>query len=229
MNGSQQRSILVIEDERRIADLIARGLTGAGYAVDAIPDGADGLARSRSAHYVGVVLDLLLPDADGFELLQELVGEKPGRPVVVVSGLSETDAKPRCLELGAADYVVKPFSVMELVDRIRARVEMSAGPGGRIMRVGPIRLDVVRKVADTGHGPVSLSGHEFAVLERLMAQPGHVCSRDGLLRHVWGSGNRSDLVDVCVGRLREKLGSGLIETVWWTGYRIDVLAEEEGS
>jgi CheY-like chemotaxis protein len=124
-----QRSILVIEDERRIADLIARGLIGAGYAVDAIPDGTDGLERSRSAHYVGVVLDLLLPDADGFELLQELVGEKPGRPVVVVSGLSEADAKPRCLELGAADYVVKPFSVMELVERIRARVEMSVGPG----------------------------------------------------------------------------------------------------
>jgi DNA-binding response OmpR family regulator len=221
-----QRSILVIEDERRIADLIVRVLTGAGYRVDATPDGASGIQRARSNHYAGVVLDLLLPDTDGFELLALLVGEKPGRPVVVVSALAEGDAKVRCLGLGAADYVAKPFSVGELVGSIRAGVDRSAGPGGRVMRVGPIRLDLVRRVVDTGRGAVSLSGHEFAVLQRMMARPGYVYSRRGLLEEVWGSSsdNRIDLVDVCVERLRAKLGSGLIETVWSTGYRIDVSA-----
>ena len=226
MNSSTQRSILVIEDERRIADLIVRGLTGAGYGVDATPDGAEGLQRARSNHYAGVVLDLLLPDTDGFELLAVLVGERPGRPVVVVSGLSEGDAKVRCLGLGAADYVAKPFSVGELVERIRAGIDTSAGPGGRIMRVGPIRLDLVRRVVDTGRGVVSLSGHEFAVLRSMMARPGHVYSRTRLLEEVWGSSSdsRSDLVDVCVERLRAKLGNEVIETVWSGGFRLDVAA-----
>jgi DNA-binding response OmpR family regulator len=230
MNVWAPRSILVIEDERRIADLIARGLSGAGYAVDARPDGASGLQRSRSTHHAGVVLDLLLPDADGFELLEALVDERPRRPVVVVSGVPAANAKARCLDIGAADYVTKPFTLAELVETIRARVDTSAGPGGRIMRVGPIRLDLVRRVVDTGRGTVSLSGHEFAVLRRLMARPGHVCSRDGLLQEVWGSSSksRSDLVDVCVDRLREKLGNASIETVWSSGYRIDVLAVDEG-
>jgi DNA-binding response OmpR family regulator len=229
MNGVRQRSILVIEDERRIADLIARGLAGAGYAVDATPDGGSGLQRARSNHYAGVVLDLVLPDTDGFELLALLVGEEPGRPVVVVSALTDGDAKIRCLALGAADYVAKPFGVEELVGRIRAGVDTSAGPGGRIMRIGPIRLDLVRRVVDTGRGAVSLSGHEFAVLQRMMARPGHVYTRTGLLEEVWGSSSDSpiDLVDVCVERLRAKLGSDVIQTVWSAGYRIDVAAMDE--
>ncbi len=224
MNGGRQRSILVIEDERRIADLIVRALAGAGYAVDATPDGGSGLRRARSNPYAGVVLDLVLPDTDGFELLALLVVEEPGRPVVVVSALTEGDAKVRCLALGAADYVAKPFGVEELVGRIRAGVDTLAGPGGRIMRIGPIRLDLVRRVVDTGRGAVSLSGHEFAVLQRMMARPGHVYSRTGLLEEVWGSSSdgRIDLVDVCVERLRAKLGSDVIETVWSVGYRLDV-------
>ena len=224
MNGGRQRSILVIEDERRIADLIVRALAGAGYAVDATPDGGSGLRRARSNAYAGVVLDLVLPDTDGFELLALLVVEEPGRPVVVVSALTEGDAKVRCLALGAADYVAKPFGVEELVGRIRAGVDTLAGPGGRIMRIGPIRLDLVRRVVDTGRGAVSLSGHEFAVLQRMMARPGHVYSRTGLLEEVWGSSSdgRIDLVDVCVERLRAKLGSDVIETVWSVGYRLDV-------
>jgi DNA-binding response OmpR family regulator len=229
MNGGRQRSILVIEDERRIADLIVRALAGAGYAVDATPDGGSGLRRARSNPYAGVVLDLVLPDTDGFELLALLLGEEPGRPVVVVSALTDGDAKVRCLALGAADYVAKPFGVEELVGRIRAGVDTSAGPGGRIMRIGPIRLDLVRRVVDTGRGAVSLSGHEFAVLQRMMARPGHVYSRTGLLEEVWGASShgRIDLVDVCVERLRAKLGSDFIETVWSAGYRIDVSVMDE--
>jgi two-component system, OmpR family, response regulator len=230
MNAWAPRSIQVIEDEPRIADLISRGLSGVGYAVDAIPDGTGGLQRTRSNHYAGVVLDLGLPDADGFELLGELVGERPGRPVVVVSALSAADAKVRCLDIGAVDYVTKPFSLGELVSKIRTRVDTAAGPGGRIMRVGPIRVDLDRRVVHTGRGPVSLSGHEFALLQRLLARPGHVCSRTGLLEEVWGSSSdkQSALVDDCVRRLRAKLGNELIETVWSAGYRIDVLAMDEG-
>jgi DNA-binding response OmpR family regulator len=225
-----RRSILVIEDERRIADLIARGLAGAGYTVDTTPDGVTGLRRSRSNHHDGVVLDLLLPDADGFELLHELVGEKPRRPVVVVSGLSEADTKVRCLGLGAADFVAKPFSVRDLVERIQARVHTAAGPGGRMISAGPISLDLARKIVDVGRGAVSLAGDEFALLQRLMARPGRVCSRDRLLEDVWGSPHegRGDLLDGCVERLRSKLGHEMIETVWSTGYRIDLSVREEG-
>jgi DNA-binding response OmpR family regulator len=224
------RSILVIEDERRIADLIARGLVGAGYAVETSTDGEIGLRRSRSNDYAGVVLDLVLPGADGFEILGELVEEKPQRPVIVVSGLFAAEAKVRCLDIGAIDYVTKPFSLAELVARIRARVDASGGPGDRILRVGPIRLDLVRRVVDTGRGAVPLSGREFALLQRLMARPGSVCSRRGLLEDVWGSSFdiRSNLVDVYVNRLRSKLGDELIETVRSTGYRIYVPTMDEG-
>lgn len=225
-----QRSVLVIEDERRVADVITRGLAGAGYAVDVAPDGASGIRRSRSNHHAGIVLDLLLPDTDGFELLQALVREKPGRPVVVVSAVSAAEAKRRCLGLGATDYVAKPFDLGALVERIRSCIETANGPGGRFMSVGPIRLDLVKRVVDTGQGAVSLSGHEFAILHRLMARPGHVFSRSGLLEEVWGSASDSpnDVVDVSVERLRVKLGNTLIESVWWAGYRIDAASMDEG-
>jgi DNA-binding response OmpR family regulator len=226
-----QRSILVIEDERRIADLIARGLAGAGYAVETTRDGTTGLERSRSNHHDGVVLDLLLPDADGFQLLPQLVGEESRRPVVVVSGLSEVGTKARCLGLGAADFVVKPFSVSDLVERIQVQVHTAAGPGGRMIRAGPISLDLVRRVVDVGSGAVSLAADEFALLQRLMARPGRVCSRHRLLEDVWGSPleGRGDALDGCVERLRSKLGNELIETVWSAGYRIDVSTVAEGS
>jgi DNA-binding response OmpR family regulator len=225
-----QRSILVIEDEGRIADLIARGLAGAGYAVETMRTGATGLERSRSNRHDGVVLDLLLPDADGFDLLHELVGERPRRPVVVVSGLSEAGTKVRCLGLGAADFVVKPFSVRDLVERIQVQVHTAAGPGGRMIGAGPISLDLARKVVDVGRGAVSLSADEFALLQRLMARPGRVCSRHRLLQDVWGSPleGSGEVLDGCVERLRSKLGSELIETVWSTGYRIDVSTVGEG-
>jgi DNA-binding response OmpR family regulator len=225
-----QRSILVIEDEGRIADLIARGLAGAGYAVETMRTGATGLERSRSNRHDGVVLDLLLPDADGYDLLHELVGERPRRPVVVVSGLSEAGTKVRCLRLGAADFVVKPFSVRDLVERIQVQVRTAAGPGGQMISAGPISLDLARKVVVVGRGAVSLAADEFALLQRLMARPGRVCSRDRLLQDVWGSPleGSGEVLDGCVERLRSKLGNELIETVWSAGYRIDVSTVGEG-
>ncbi len=148
----------------------------------------------------------------------------------MVSGLSEADTKVRCLGLGAADFVAKPFSVRDLVERIQARVHTAAGPGGRMISAGPISLDLARKVVDVGRGAVSLAGDEFALLQRLMARPGRVCSRDRLLEDVWGSPHegRGDLLDGCVERLRSKLGHEMIETVWSTGYRIDLTVREEG-
>jgi two-component system, OmpR family, response regulator len=215
--------ILVIDDEPRITSFVSRALAAEGFGVDDAHDGARALDLLRSIPYELVVLDLLLPDIDGFSLLQQIVEARPEQRVLVLSALSDVDSKVRCLDLGASDYVPKPFALAELVARVRARVRQPpAAPQERLLRVGDVTLDLLRRAADTGRGLVPLSEREFLLLQCLMRAKGEVCTRDRLLAEVWGYSfdPGSNVVDVYVGRLRAKLGADLIETVRSVGYRL---------
>jgi DNA-binding response OmpR family regulator len=214
--------VLVVEDEPRISGFVSRALSAEGFQVDAAPDGVRGLELARSGRYELVVLDLLLPGRDGVSVLRDLMEVRPEQRVLVLSALSDVERKVECLELGASDYIPKPFALAELIARIRARLRQPAsGPEDRRLRLAGVTLDLMRRVADAGARPVALSEREFLLLRHLMLKGGEVCTRQRLLEEVWGYSfdPGSNIVDVCVGRLRSKLGPDTIETVRGVGYR----------
>jgi DNA-binding response OmpR family regulator len=212
----------VVDDEPRITSFVSRALSAEGFQVDAAADGRRGLELARTGRYSLVVLDLLLPGMDGVHVLRDLMQSRPDQRVLVLSALSDVGSKVECLDLGASDYLPKPFSLAELIARVRARLRQPAsGPGERYLRVGGVTLDLVRRAADVGEGPVPLPEREFLLLRSLMSRGGEVCGRHRLLEEVWGYGfdPGSNVVDVCVGRLRSRLGADVIETVRGVGYR----------
>jgi two-component system OmpR family response regulator len=216
--------VLVVDDEPRIVDFVSRALAAEGFGVDRASDGIRALEMARTGRYQLVVLDLLLPGKDGVSVLEELIEARPEQRVVVLSALADVENKVRCLELGASDYVHKPFALSELVARVRARLRQPAsGPGERYLELGGVTLDLVRRAADRGDGPVPLSEREFLLLRHLMNAQGRVSTREELLSEVWGDSfdPGSNVVDVCVGRLRSKLGGDVIETVRNVGYRFN--------
>jgi DNA-binding response OmpR family regulator len=216
--------VLVIDDEPRITSFVSRALSADGFDVETAFDGARGYALAATGRYELVILDLLLPGVDGVAVLEDLIQKRPNQRVLVLSALSDVEDKVRCLELGASDYLPKPFAVAELIARVRARLrEPASGPDERVLRAGPISLDLVRRAVHVGEKRVSLSEREFLLLERLLLARGDVRSRGRLLSEVWGYSfdPGSNVVDVCVGRLRAKLGADIIETVRGVGYRID--------
>lgn len=217
-------SVLVVDDEPRIASFVSRALTAEGFRVDSALNGVHGFDLARSGRYELVVLDLLLPGMDGVSMLERLMDERPQQRVLVLSALSDVEEKVRCLELGASDYLSKPFALKELVARVRARLRQpGSGPEERHVRLGHVTLDRLRRVADSGSGPVALTEREFALLGHLMERGREACSRMQLLADVWGFGfdPGSNIVDACVRRLRAKLGPDVIETVRNVGYRFD--------
>ena len=216
--------VLVVDDEPRIASFISRALSAEGLGVDSAHDGRRALELARSRRYELVVLDLLLPGLDGVSVLQGILDSRPEQRVLILSALSDVDSKVRCLELGAADYLPKPFALAELVARVRARLRQPEAPAApRAITAGRVTLDLLRRMADAGQGAVGLSEREFLVLQYLMRKAGEVCTREELLADVWGYSfdPGSNVVDVYVGRLRSKLGPEVIETVRNVGYRLD--------
>lgn len=216
--------VLVVDDEPRIVSFVTRALEAEGFEVDGAFDGVRGFDLARTGRYELVVLDLLLPGLDGRSVLGRLIDERPDQRVLVLSALSDVQEKVRCLELGASDYLAKPFALAELIARVRARLRQAAsGPEERYLKVGEVELDRLRRVAVTGSAPVALTQREFELLEYLMLRHGDTCSRPRLLADVWGFGfdPGSNLVDVCVGRLRARLGAEVIETVRGVGYRFN--------
>lgn len=214
-------SILVLDDEVRIGRMVSRALTAEGHTVETAVEGLDGLARAKTGNYDLVLLDLRLPDLDGVSVLRRLLEARPQQSVFVMSAVGTPHARIRCLELGAVDYVSKPFNLRELVLRIRARLRQSRPVQvGRVARAGGVTVDMMLLTADAGSGPVRLSPREFNLLLHLMSRAGQVCTRQELLQGVWGFSfdPGTNVVDVCVGRLRAKLGPELIETVRNVGY-----------
>jgi DNA-binding response OmpR family regulator len=214
--------ILVIDDETQISDFIGRALAAEGYLSDVAQDGADGLRQASTGDYSLVILDLVMPGMDGRAVLSQLIGSRPDAAVLVLSCIDDVATKVTCLELGAQDYLTKPFSLAELLARVRARLRDGGQVRSEPLRSGDLVLDVGRLQADIGHGPVALTRLEFMLLRELAEHPGESVRKDQLLASIWGLDfdPGSNVVDVCVRRLRSKLGFDLIKTVRGAGYKL---------
>jgi DNA-binding response OmpR family regulator len=218
--------VLVVDDEPQIRGMVIRALEGAGYVIDSAADGRAGLSKALAGDYDLVILDLVMPRADGREILGHLRERRPDEAVLVLSCLSDVTTKVACLDMGAHDYLTKPFSIEELLARVRVQLRGEHQPGdhqpGDLIRAGHLVLDLGRMQADAGVGPVPLTRLEVMLLRELMEHMGESVPKDTLLASVWGIDFNpgSNVVDVCVRRLRSKLGFELIETVRGAGYRL---------
>ena len=215
--------ILIVEDEARIRAFLAQAFEAEGFTVDVVGDGDQALERALTCNYDLVVLDLLLPGRDGLDALQELHRQRPLVPVLIVSARGDLATKLRGFELGAVDYVAKPFSLDELLARARVHLRRARLPEDvSVIQVGDLALDLATRQARVGETMAELSDREFRLLHFLMEHVGQVISRERLLSEVWGYDfdPRSNVVDVCVRRLRRRLGPDApIQTVRNVGYR----------
>jgi DNA-binding response OmpR family regulator len=219
-------NILLVEDEDRIASFMSKGLAAEGHSVERVATAADGATMALSYDFDLILLDLMLPDAHGSEALERIRTVKPDIPVIVVSALGEIDDKVSLLDLGANDYLVKPFAFAELAARVRAAGRQGVA-SSRVLVSGDLSLDTKTRVAKRGDDvKVDLPSREFALLEYLMRHAGQVLSRQQLLDAVWGIDfdTDSNIVDVYVSYLRRKLDRkgepSVIETVRGAGYRV---------
>ena len=251
MNVAHRGRILIVDDEPKIGSFIGRALTAAGYTTEFASSGADALRSYAVSSYDLVILDLVIGDMDGRQVLGQLLTARPDQAVIVLSCVVDVAAKVDLLERGAQDYLTKPFSLAELLARVRVRLraephhaehqpaaEALAGPQrlvppltapqrasqahGEVIRAGHVTLDIARLVADIGQGPVPLTRLEFLLLRELAEHAGHSVSKGRLLAAVWGYDfdPGSNVVDVCIRRIRSKLGFELIKTVRGEGYQL---------
>lgn len=216
-------AILVVEDEEGIVSFVRRGLESAGHRVLVASDGVDGLAMALSDDVELVVLDLGLPGIPGEEVLRRLRRRRPSVPVIVLTAKDGVSDRVANLDAGADDYMVKPFSVSELLARVRARLRTGGQERGDVLAAGGIELDLGARTASVAGATVTLSAREFALLEVLVRHPGQVFSQPQLLDRVWGYDfdGASNVVEVYVSQLRRKLGARRIVTVRGVGYRLD--------
>ena len=213
--------LLVIEDEPKLASFVTRALQAAGYGVDVADDGRSGLTMALSGAYAVVVLDLSLPSLSGEAVLQAILAQRPDQQVLILSARSDVSDRVRFLELGAADYVTKPFVLSELIARIGARVRDVAAALVRVDATG-VRVHAHDRSVDAGNGPVRLTDREYRLVRHLQERSGKACSRQELLADVWGMwfDPGTNVVEVTIRRVRNKLGPDIIETVRGVGYRI---------
>lgn len=217
--------ILIVEDEARITDFLAKGLQASGFTTTPASNSQEASAIALDGNIDLLLLDLGLPGQNGLELLKDLRGQGFQAPVIILTARSGIDDKVAGFELGADDYLTKPFRFEELLVRIRARLRTSpvaSEPNASVLISGDIALDLrTRRVSARGK-PIDLSAREFTLLETFMRHPEQVLSRQHLLDLVWGYDYEpgSNVVDVYVGYLRKKLGSSLIDTVRGMGYRL---------
>jgi two-component system, OmpR family, response regulator len=218
--------VLVVEDEKKMADLLRRGLREAGFAVDVAERGEDAVWMADAHPYDAIVLDVMLPGIDGLQTCRGLREREVGSPVLMLTAKAEVRDRVSGLDAGADDYLVKPFSFTELAARLRALIRRRAPERPVVLEVGDLRLDPAGRRVWRGDAELSLSRTEFALLEVLMRSPERVLSRYDLLEHVWDEEyeNRSNVVDTYVRYLRNKVdrpfGVESIETVRGHGYRL---------
>lgn len=216
--------ILIIEDEQRIASFMQKGLRAAGLTSEWAATGNDGISMAMTGNFELIVLDLGLPDMDGFDVLDSLRGSGDHLPVIILTARTSLDATVRSLESGADDYLAKPFRFEELQARIRLRLRRTAATpeSSSTVSQGDLSLDLhTRRITISGR-EVDLSAREFALAEAFLTSPGQVLSREQLLSRVWGYDfdPGSNVVDVYVRYLRAKVGAKRIETVRGMGYRL---------
>jgi DNA-binding response OmpR family regulator len=215
--------ILVVDDEVRLADSIARGLRAEGFEVDTVHDGLDAMWQAREVDYAAIVLDIMLPGRNGYEVCRELRTDGLDTPILMLTAKDGEYDEAEGLDTGADDYLRKPFSFVVLVARLRAllRRRSSTTSGGTI-EVGELTLDPGRLVANREGAAVELTPREFAVLELLARRSPDVVSKSSLLDSVWGIDFDGDpnIVEVYVGYLRKKLGKDAVRTVRGAGYQL---------
>jgi DNA-binding response OmpR family regulator len=214
-------NLLVVEDQERILRFLEKGLRAEGYAVSTVTGAEAALAAARANPPDLAVVDVMLRGRDdGFHLIGALRALVPGLPVILLTARSGVEDRVRGLDLGATDYLVKPFAFAELTARIRAHLRRDARSDA--LQAGGVRLDLLTRQVTVDGAEHALSAREFALLAYLMRHAGQVLSREQLLSGVWGLDfdPRSNVVDVYVGYLREKIGAGRIETVRGAGYRL---------
>jgi two-component system copper resistance phosphate regulon response regulator CusR len=217
--------VLLIEDEKRIADFIARGLEGCGYLTDTAENGQEALDRVADTVYDLVILDLMLPDMDGLVVLEKIRNRKVTQPVLILSARASLDDRVRGLDIGADDYLVKPFAFVELLARIRALLRRGQALPDRL-QVGDLSMDCMRRKVSRANVGIELAPKEFGILEYLMRNKGRPLSRTMIVEHVWETDytGLTNIVDVYIRHLRGKIDDDwpekLIRTVRGIGYMI---------
>jgi two-component system, OmpR family, response regulator len=218
--------ILVVEDDRRLADVLQRGLTEEGYAVDLCEHGDDAVEQVEAAPYDAIILDLMLPGTDGLEVCRRLRRGGSTVPIVMLTARDTVDDVVTGLEAGADDYLTKPFAFRELRARLHTVMRRTAGPTSPILEAGDLVLDMDRHEVRRENKRIQLTNREYGVLSYLMHNPGRILTRVMIEDHVWGSAydGLSNTVDVHIKRLRQKLDTpgapSVIETVRGVGYRL---------
>ncbi|WP_171784059.1 response regulator [Isoptericola halotolerans] len=213
--------VLVVEDEQVLSRALRRGLQAEGFAVDVASDGDTGLQLALEGGHDVVVLDLMLPGRSGVDVLRTMRGEQVWTPVLILSARDSDADVAGGLDVGADDYLPKPFAFTVLVARLRALLRRGAPPRPAVLRVGRLELDPATREVHRDEEPVALTTRETALLEQLMRRPGEVLSKIELRDHVWdAAGDDLNVVEVYVGYLRRKLGRETIETVRGVGYRV---------
>jgi heavy metal response regulator len=218
--------LLVIEDEKKIANLLQKGLREQGYSVDLSHDGNDGLDRAISEPYDAIVLDIMLPGRDGLSLLRTLRDRKITTPVMILTARGEVSERVEGLNTGADDYLSKPFAMDELVARLRALMRRVTGENISLYKVGDLTMNLVSREVVRGTRKIELTAREFRLLEYLMRSPGQVLTRTQIIERVWEYhfDPGTNLVDVYIQRLRRKIDDGedvkMIQTVRGVGYCI---------
>ncbi|MFB8211919.1 MULTISPECIES: response regulator transcription factor [unclassified Streptomyces] len=217
--------LLIVEDEKRLAISLARGLTAEGFAVDVVHDGAEGLHRATDGAYDLVILDIMLPGMNGYRVCAALRAAGHDVPVLMLTAKDGEYDEAEGLDTGADDYLTKPFSYVVLVARVRALLRRRGGTGSPVVTVGALRMDTAARRLHLDGEEIALTAKEFAVLEQLALRAGQVVSKAEILEHVWDFAYDGDpnIVEVYVSTLRRKLGAAAIRTVRGAGYRLEAL------
>lgn len=217
--------VLLVEDDSSTAKSIELMLKSEGYVIDSTDLGEDGLEIGKLYDYDIIILDLMLPDMDGYDVLKALRASKVETPILILSGLTELDNKIKGLGFGADDYLTKPFDKRELVARIQAIVRRSQGHAQSIIEVGEVKINLDARTVEAGGIPVHLTGKEYGILELLALRKGSTLTKEMFLNHLYGGMDEPEvkIIDVFICKLRKKLqdatdGTNYIETVWGRGY-----------
>lgn len=229
--------LLIIEDDRRVADFLKRGLTAEGWFCVAAHDGEEGLNLAREGDFDMILLDLMLPGIHGHEVCQQLRVDGVNTPLLILTAMDSQEDVIKGLRMGADDYLTKPFAFEELLARMETVIRRAGGGATdqRELRAGPIRFDLDALQVTLDGQPVKLTAKELAMMELFMSQPGKLLSRERILNNIWGlqMDPMTNVVDVYVGKLRKKLAGAdadsMIETVRGIGYRFNAPHEDAGS